>query len=543
LAKVHLPPRPRGRPRQYNRAPAATADPAEETETPQAAEPAGIHEVPEPADLLPAPQANDTANDQPEATAPQSPDQVKDQPRKPGRPKGSTNGSQQSEEKAASFFDRVNKIPAFEWEDSKACIYVYCTGPICDLKGASGKVYLEKIDKPISDVNRLMVDYGSHSGYLVLNRYEPGRDKSITIDRYDYDIYNINYPPKIPQSVWKNDPRNARWLALLPQGERLPAPQSERPSKETTNGAASLTEISKAVGTIVEISERLADRNQQPQEKATGTRDIIDLAKGLKDLAAPGPKEDNGVMTVLLRMLDSAEKRSSDMMALLLAQLTKEKPAPSNPIEFMKSAFDLVNKIQEQIGEKGSSTKMSGWQEMLQPLIGELPKALTSIASAVAMAQAAKPHQAQQGQPQTQQQHATAQLPAPNGANGAPAIAQQPQPPGMIVDPLKMLLDAIKQGQTGDEFAEKVSSLFPTIYQGMCGQSRDNILVWLQNSPAWAELAPVAPALPKFIDDFLAYGTAEDVDDEEDGEEGKPGQPTPNDLTTSDDKTEESFFG
>ena len=132
--------------------------------------------------------------------------------------------------------------------------------PICDLRQGGETKYLVKYSQPLEDENPLMIDYGSGRYRLQLVHRKPAADKADAIDTAEIEIYNPKYPPKIPRSVWMNDPRNDRWAALLPK-EEPPAPAT---------GLGTLTEAFKTFSDIRrDVREEIAPPPRLPFNRWT----------------------------------------------------------------------------------------------------------------------------------------------------------------------------------------------------------------------------------------------------------------------------------
>ena len=189
---------------------------------------------------------------------------------KPGRP---PRGSPPRPE--PKFFQRVAAVDPADW-GTRAFMYVYMDEPLCNPKTFGATRYLLKSSKPILDLEILKQDYGSFKGWMSLNLRKTGKDQTDEVDRYDFEIYDPRYPPKIPKSAWQNDSRNRRWLDLLP-------PEKPSPSE----AAGTMLEAMKMYKEIrTEVKQEVG-----PEEAPTRTNDVLETMKAAKELFAPEKPE------------------------------------------------------------------------------------------------------------------------------------------------------------------------------------------------------------------------------------------------------------
>lgn len=238
---------------------------------------------------------------QPAPTATENtPQPAKPEPGKRGRPPFS--GPKPPEPK---FFDRIKAVDPLDW-GTRAFMYVYMDEPVCNPKTFGTTRYLFKSSKPITDLEMLKQDYGSFKGWMSLNQRKTGKDQTDEIDRYDFEIYDPKYPPKIPKSAWANDSRNRRWLDLLPP-EPPPASQA----------ASTMLEAMKV---YKDIRSELKDE-VGAGEPAARPNEILETMRAAKELFAPADGEQQGKPA---DPFDLAQKimamRSEDPMVKLLLQ-------------------------------------------------------------------------------------------------------------------------------------------------------------------------------------------------------------------------------
>jgi hypothetical protein len=142
-------------------------------------------------------------------------------PKGPGRPK-KTDESPQSD-----FFQQVASVRPSDW-GTRIYLYLYQLEPVCDLKKSGGKAYLMRYEEPITDEHRVMLEQGSGRYRFILAKNKISPEASNEVARYEFEIFNRNYPPKLVREAWVPDPRNRRWEALLPkEPEVKPAAAAE----------------------------------------------------------------------------------------------------------------------------------------------------------------------------------------------------------------------------------------------------------------------------------------------------------------------------
>jgi len=249
-------------------------------------------------------------------------------PRKAGRP---TRGNEKPiEAKTMEFFARVAAVPQIEW-GTRAFMYVYADEPICKAKSFGEKRFLLKSSKPILDLQQLKEDYGSFAGWMTLNLRKTGKDATDEVDRFNFEIYDPKYPPKIPRIAWVNDDRNKRWEALLP-----PEPPAANAA------AASLTD---AIKVYKEIRDEVRDEREEPETPFDQTRSTLETMKLAKELFAP-PTQDTAVPA---DPFDTAKKimdmRGNDpMIAALMQRLDAADKAAEKARE---REFELMKELRQ----------------------------------------------------------------------------------------------------------------------------------------------------------------------------------------------------
>ena len=169
------------------------------------------------------------------------------------------------------FFARVAAVPHEEW-GTRAFMYVYADEPICKAKSFGEKRFMLKSSKPILDLQQLKEDYGSFAGWMTLNLRKTGKDATDEVDRFNFEIYDPKFPPKIPRIAWVNDDRNKKWEALLP-----PEPPA----------AAAAGSLMDSIKVYKEIRDEVRDEREEPETPFDQTRSTLETMKLAKELFAP----------------------------------------------------------------------------------------------------------------------------------------------------------------------------------------------------------------------------------------------------------------
>lgn len=473
----------------------------------------------------------------------------------------------------AQFFEKVRAVPADDW-GQRAFMYCYVTGPICDLRATGKWGYLFRSHEPILDLQKLLEDYGSFAGYLTLNRRKAGENLADQLDRFDFELYNPKYPPKIPRAAWKEDSRNQKWLALLP-------PEQAQPNPTATPAPADPLAAYKVIRDIQrDERERLED--QQP-EAPDPLGQLATLMAVVKEMF-PKPDNNNPLFTMLMaqitglqQQLLKAEERQHEMQLKMLE--VQNKPAPQDELTkkiVEKTLERALNPPDEAIPARARNQPW--WAEPVGSLIEQLPSS-PAIANLSTAALIWAQSWAQKNNGQTQ--HVMPPQPRPQPVpprqtiDAPPATqepqAQQPQttqqqqpepqpdalqaltpgmklPPevlaqfvGLIIEPLVNMLN--QPDANGFQLREVVITFKGQMqYDLIRDQGADTLMQALRLSPFWKPFQmpgyPPHPGfaffeakLDQFIQDFCS--DPPDEDEDEDSDEG--------DQVENDMKPEEMF--
>jgi hypothetical protein len=419
--------------------------------------------------------------------------------------------------KTLTLFDRVRQIPKADW-GTRAFIYVYCLEPICDLKMGGEKKYLVKSKEPIMDEDSIMMDYGSGKYRLQLVYRKPAADKADQIDACEIEIYNPKYPPKIPQSVWMNDPRNARWLALLPKEE---PPKPDTPMGSITETFKVFSDMRRDVrdelkpATVAE-----APKVQDPLEMATK---ILQIQNGTSNpIIGLFEKQ----MEAMGKAAESARQREADLQKEIRDQLRAQHVAPVEKMDALDMLLKASDKLQplfekfmpkltEAAGNVVSrASRPRPLEQMIDiglPILGDV---LKPFANMIAAKMAAGP------------QPANGAYPAPT----APTTIQQPPQPGIAAAPappprvIQFMQNPIVMGAFNSHFKDYLESgggedgtdgsdfaywIYKAVGEGPLTDARamgtTAILNMFKAAPQWPAIQQHEAKLTAFIDEILGW--------------------------------------
>lgn len=323
--------------------------------------------------------------------------------------------------KRLSFFERVKQVPKPDW-GTRAFIYVYCWEPICNLKMGGENKYLVRLSEPILDEQPLMVDYGSGKYHLKLVFRKAGGGEGEMMDTTEVEIYNPKYPPKIPRSVWMNDPRNERWAALLPKEEPPVAP----------TGLGTLTDAFKTFGDIRrDLKEEMGPAAAAPVPIGDPMGNALQMVQTIMAMKADNPMVE--IMKAQLQAVNDQAEKARDREANLqkelremMIRMTERKPAAESAEkkfglrEALGELKEFMPAIKEIIPEVAARSGRTSWLDVAR----EVAPGVIDWGGRIALALASRMPPPAQGQPG---QQPPAQIAAPP-ASGQQPQAQQPPP-------------------------------------------------------------------------------------------------------------------
>jgi len=222
----------------------------------------------------------------------------------------------------ADFFQRLAKIPRADW-GNKVYLYLYVLEPVCNLRQQGGKSYLMRYEEPVADENRIMLEHGSGRYRFMLSQVKNTPEAGTEIARYEFEIYNPQYPPKIPKEAWVSNSLNRRWEALLPK-VTPPAQQS-------------------SLDTFVDVLRATNDIRREIKEEMTPEPPAIPIAA-----AQPAPIDPWSAAEKILNM-----RSENPMVAILQQQMADAAKAAEaereRSFKAAESAREREFKLQEQL--------------------------------------------------------------------------------------------------------------------------------------------------------------------------------------------------
>lgn len=451
--------------------------------------------------------------------------------------------------RAVSFFERVEKIAKEDW-GTRAKIKVYRLKPIADYVRVTGQKFAHIYEEPVNE-EKLKQDEGSGRYRLYLNFKQPAEgDKEI--DSIELDILDPRYPPNLPKGAWVDDPRNKEWEWAKPLLEKKWAAQEGQPTPQPQQQMNAMAETFRAVKEIM------------PQP--TTVKDTIETIGAVKALIPqPPPPTENALLNSIVQLvvaqntasqvaLAAAQERGDKLLAQVIALSQRPPQEQPNGLATFKGVLgelkDLVGvDTIKDLFSRGTEavtgrSRMSGWQEFLQPMATKLMDGIGPIASAIMNLQIQK----MQMQRQQQTQNGTAQtgqvqqqIAAPvNGtqqpvnANGATAQPQQPPAANLInfldmVEPslenhFKEWVESGEEEWSGDGFATWVYDGYGQLWRGIDWHAEAKklgalmLVTMYKQSPYWKAFEAHEAKFNEFVQSFCEW-SAEPPPEEEPGKQ------------------------
>ena len=459
--------------------------------------------------------ANQPPPDEPEGSDPAEPDgepltedapppQAAQQAEPPhrGRPPGPRDPTQTT---VMPFFRRVAAVNRDDW-GTRYKIKVYRLAPIIDrLRGSENK-YICIYEEPITE-EKIKHDHGSGRYRLYLSCKSPANKEEKEVDRIEFDILDMNFPPKVPPGEWVEDARNKPWAWAKPK----------MPGEEAAAAATASGNMLEAVQVLGDLQDRAEERARDrieagrpqswdPAAQLTAVANVArDMATALKATPEnPVPQFLADQLNALRADVTAARARSDALMDKLLERAT----APPQQNGGMGAIRELVSGIKDLLPEiKGlfpqtdeaiagrvARSHMGPWQEFFQPVLPGLVNAIAPILPALAQRLSGS-EPAPNGMPRPS-------LSLPIAAPGQPA-RMQPSEPNLDA----MLLNALGNERSGADFADSILTLYgPLLYRQVCSLGEAGMLAMLQQRPVWAQLGALQSKMPQFIHEFVTYG-------------------------------------
>ena len=416
--------------------------------------------------------------------------------------------------KSEGFFDRLRNIAIPDW-GTRYYLYVYRLEPLIDRLRSGEIKYTMRYAEPI-DEQKLMLEHGSGRYRLNLVALKPatGKDSGTEIGRYECDILNAAYPPKIPKGEWMDDPRNKKWAW---------AREPDAPTPATA--AQSSGSVIDAMRVVNEIRGQVRDEMEPDQEPDNPVATALGMAKDLLQMRADNPMVD--ILKDELKDLraEAAAERAENrkLQAEMRAPAAPQATNPiTNVVQTIKELEPLFEKFMPKVTEAAKEVvrgRRPGFGEILVeqglPILGDILKPW-STALAARFMQAQPPNGYAPIGPQPA-------VPQP----GQPVIAgpaAQPTPPRiiqflsqpMVISAFKSHFDDFVRAKTDDEKEAGLEFAY-WIFKSMGEQplidaramGTSNILMLFKNTaPIWATLQQHESKLVEFLDQVVSWKPA-----------------------------------
>ena len=435
-----------------------------------------------------------------------------------GRPPGPRDITQTT---ILPFFRRVAGIHRDDW-GTRYKIKVYRLAPIIDrLRGSENK-YICIYEEPITE-EKIKHDHGSGRYRLYLSCKSPANKEEKEVDRIEFDILDMNFPPKVPPGEWVEDARNKPWAWAKPP---MPGAEAAAASTASDNMLEAVQVLGEMQDRADERANARADQNRpQPWDPFQQIKAVSDVAKDLASALKATPENPipafiSEQMSAMRAELTAQRARSDALMDRLLdnaktpqqqnGSLSTIKELVSGIKELLPDLQGFFPKADEAIAGRVARSHMGSWQEFFQPVLPGLVQALTPLIPFIA-----------------QKVAGTASPQMPNRPGPSPALPGATQ---QDADLDGMLLNALANNRTGADFADSVFSLRPLLYRQICSLGEAGMLAMLQQRPVWAQIGALQGKMPTFIHEFVSYGE-EGGTDEEPAEPGANAEQPPIDLT------------
>jgi hypothetical protein len=428
-------------------------------------------------------------------------------------------------ENTPTFFQAMGRIQKEDW-GPRATIYLYRVEPVIDRLRASDKKYIMTYAEPINE-DKILADHGSGRYKAVLNFKKPAANQGDEIDSYYFDILNIQFPPKIPQGEWTDDPRNKRWAW---------AKQKEAPAAAPAQTAGGIVEAMQAVSDIrkTTIEELKASQPQQASRISEFT-EFLTAAKAMapQPAAPPPPATENAILNTVVILFTKQIDAQAEQIKELRQEIREAHKAPQTNglgtvTEVVNGLGNLLPKVKElfpNLGDAvGTKSRMGPWMEFFQPTLTELAGALKPLAGVLAakLMTNGQPTQQQQ-QPQMPGQLNPAQQPTQSQSATIPPIIQflNAITPAVMRHMNEWLKDTSNEAFSGKGLASSIDDLYGDKWNGVdwLTEARtagvDNIVAAYQQSKLWEKLSQVEPQFRQFIADFIGWQRPVDLETEE----------------------------
>lgn len=418
----------------------------------------------------------------------------------------------------AGFFESLRKIALADW-GSRYYLYLYRLEPVIDRLRSGETKYVMRYSEPV-DEEKLMQEHGSGRYRLNLVGLKPatGANDGTEIGRYECDILNTKFPPKIPKGEWTDDPRNKKW-AWAKEPEPPPAP-----AVVAATAAGNVLDAMRTVSDIRrEVREEMKPESDASKENPVAT--ALSMAKDLLQMRADNPMVDilRDQMSALRTEMKEERDRGRELQDKLMhgKQGNETTSGVDTAIEFMNKLQPLIDKFGPKLTEAAGNvasraSRPRPLEQMIElglPILGDV---LKPFANMIAMRMAAGPQAAPGYPPQAPPTTAPSIQPPMNVATPTPAaepprliqFLQTPIVLGAFQSHFKDYLETGggEDGTDGSDFAYWV---YKAAGEGPLTDARamgtTAILSMFKAAPQWPAIQKHELQLTAFIDQILGW--------------------------------------
>lgn len=447
--------------------------------------------------------------------------------KKTGRPKA---GESPALQKQRTFFEKCREISNEDW-GSRANIHLYRLEPYTDRLRSGNVVFIMKYAEPI-DEERILADHGSGRYRAMLSFRKPSAEKGDELDRIEFELLNTKFPPKVPKGEWVDDPRNKKWAwARNFFDDHDPPPQ---PS---------------GGGTVIETLRVLNEVQDNAERRLPKQESFADTIKAVKEIlpSPPAPSAENGLLNSIVTLLTTQMTQNGQLLLTQLKsaqdeiQRLRESGEKKGALDMLKEGAEIIEKVAPTItkffpglknvaenGLGGGRSRMSGWQEFLQPIVSDVLQSPVMQGLGQLLVIKASQAASTNGVPTPQ---------PPTVVNGTPQV-NAAHGPANFVQFLDMTWPTMRRylthyvkgdqgGWEGSEFAAWLWDGYGCPYNGMDWLAQAKlagaiaIVTAFKQSPYWKEIA-ILPngeiAFGNFVTSFIGWEPPSEAEDAQHGE-------------------------
>lgn len=251
---------------------------------------------------------------------------------------------------AEEFFAYLKTFPADAWRE-ELLLYLFRTGPLTDSRRTGNFKYIQKYSKPV-DQEDIMRDFGSGGYRLYFNRYDPATRKTNLLREHNFDIQNIDFPPKVPAGEWIDDERNKEWAWAKPA---LLAQQNNAYAMNGMGGGMNVDPAAMFQAAVDAVGKLRPEANDD--EKNSMAEKVIDLMQRNMDQtrAASDPTQMLSIVDKILTAVKPAGGESSTTTLLLTKMMEQNTTLLTKMLDQPKKSM-----IEELKDLKGISDELFG---------------------------------------------------------------------------------------------------------------------------------------------------------------------------------------